>query len=203
MLIYGDYLLGHTAEAVEIETIDFGPLPGKPWAVDGTLGGSGKSRNLNPIGMEKGSKGIEPARFWRQLVREGEAHRRLPNSVGKPTVLQRTPSWSWSSYSVRSGDSCTRRCEAFAQEGYKVGVLRPVTLWPFPREALVVAARGTKRVVVLEQNAGQMIDDVQLSLLGSAPITAIGGMSTDGSGFGVGPILDQRFASQHRARDAS
>jgi hypothetical protein len=45
-------------------------------------------------------------------------------------------------------------------------------------------------VAVLEQNAGQMIDDVRLSVLGEAPVVGIGGISSDEAGFGVGPILD-------------
>jgi hypothetical protein len=45
-------------------------------------------------------------------------------------------------------------------------------------------------VAVLEQNAGQMIDDVRLALLGSVPVVPIGGISSDAAGFGVGPLLD-------------
>ncbi len=67
VVIYGDYLIAHTAEAVEIERIDFGPLPEKDWAIDGSLGGTKHSRNLNPIGMTKGSKGIDPNAFWQAL----------------------------------------------------------------------------------------------------------------------------------------
>ena len=44
------------------------------------------------------------------------------------------------------------------------------------------------RVAVLEQNAGQMIDDVRLALLGAVPVEAIGGISSDEAGFGVGDI---------------
>ena len=58
--VYGDYLLAHTAEAVDVAAREFPRLPPKDWAVDGTLGGSGRSRNVNPIGMVKGTKGIEP-----------------------------------------------------------------------------------------------------------------------------------------------
>jgi 2-oxoglutarate ferredoxin oxidoreductase subunit alpha len=45
-------------------------------------------------------------------------------------------------------------------------------------------------VACLEQNAGQMIDDVRLAVLGAAPVTSIGGISTDEAGFGIGPLLD-------------
>jgi 2-oxoglutarate ferredoxin oxidoreductase subunit alpha len=42
VLIYGDYLLAHTTESVEIAAEAFAPLPAKEWAVDGSLGGSGR-----------------------------------------------------------------------------------------------------------------------------------------------------------------
>ncbi|MGI9592302.1 MAG: hypothetical protein ACR2P8_13095, partial [Myxococcota bacterium] len=75
-------------------------------------------------------------------------------------------------------------------EGRRVGLFRPVTLWPFPARALASAAAGARRVAVLEQNAGQMIDDVRLALEGAVPVEAIGGISTDPAGFGIGPLLD-------------
>ena len=43
---------------------------------------------------------------------------------------------------------------------------------------------------MLEQNAGQMIDDVRLAVLGRVPVAGIGGISTDPSGFGIGSLLD-------------
>ena len=52
------------------------------------------------------------------------------------------------------------------------------------------AAERAKAVAVFELNAGQMIEDVQLAVLGRAPVVAIGGISHDHSGFGVGPILN-------------
>ena len=56
--------------------------------------------------------------------------------------------------------------------------------------ALAQAAEGTARVAVLEQNAGQMIDDVRLAILGRASVVPIGGISSDEAGFGIGPIYD-------------
>ena len=74
--------------------------------------------------------------------------------------------------------------------GVRVGYLRPVSLWPFPYEAVAAAAKGARCIAVFEQNAGQMIDDVRLSVLGAAPVVPIGGISTDAAGFGIGPLLD-------------
>jgi 2-oxoglutarate ferredoxin oxidoreductase subunit alpha len=72
----------------------------------------------------------------------------------------------------------------------KVGWVRPISLWPFPTEAVIAAAGRVRAVAVFEQNAGQMIDDVRLAVLGRVPVVAIGGISHDQSGFGVGPALE-------------
>jgi 2-oxoglutarate ferredoxin oxidoreductase subunit alpha len=62
VLVYGDYLLAHIQEAVDIEPLTFDALPVKDWAVDGSLGGSGQSRLVSPLGFAKAgqpSPGIE------------------------------------------------------------------------------------------------------------------------------------------------
>jgi 2-oxoglutarate ferredoxin oxidoreductase subunit alpha len=74
-------------------------------------------------------------------------------------------------------------------EGHRVGYVRPITLWPFPVHAVRAATGRASTVAVFEINAGQMIDDVRLAVLGRAPVHAIGGISHDHSGFGVGPAL--------------
>jgi hypothetical protein len=68
------------------------------------------------------------------------------------------------------------------------------------------AARGANVVATFELCAGQMIDDVRLGVLGRAPVVPIGGISTDGSGFGVGPLLDTeiirtRILAVHRGEE--
>jgi len=56
-------------------------------------------------------------------------------------------------------------------EGLKVGMLRPITLWPFPSEKLKSLARDTKQFLVFEMNMGQMLEDVQLALEGEGEIS--------------------------------
>ena len=76
------------------------------------------------------------------------------------------------------------------EAGRRVGFFRPITLWPFPAEALAAATRDSAQVAVFEVNGGQMIDDVRLAVQGRLPVSGIGGISTDTSGFGVGSLLD-------------
>jgi 2-oxoglutarate ferredoxin oxidoreductase subunit alpha len=57
-------------------------------------------------------------------------------------------------------------------------------------DAIAAAARRAQAVAVYENNAGQMLDDVRLAVLGDAPVAFIGGLSLDASGFGIAPDLD-------------
>lgn len=61
------------------------------------------------------------------------------------------------------------------KEGKSVGLIRPITLWPFPYEAIQKAVHNNvKKVLTLELSLGQMIEDVRLSLEGKVPIEFIG-----------------------------
>ena len=61
-------------------------------------------------------------------------------------------------------------------EGVKVGLLRPITLWPFPSKAISEVAEGKKGILVTEMNAGQMIQDVRLAINGALPVEHFGRM---------------------------
>ena len=59
-------------------------------------------------------------------------------------------------------------------EGIKVGLLRPITLWPVPSKAIAEIAKGKKGVLVVEINAGQMVQDVRLAVNGAVPVEQFG-----------------------------
>ncbi len=59
-------------------------------------------------------------------------------------------------------------------EGIKVGLFRPITLWPFPSKEIAAAAKGKKCILVSEINAGQMIQDVKLAVNGALPVEHFG-----------------------------
>jgi len=66
-----------------------------------------------------------------------------------------------------------RICETVVREarkkGIKAGLLRPVTLWPFPDKRINELAGQVKGILVAEMNAGQMVEDVRLAALGQCP----------------------------------
>ena len=56
-------------------------------------------------------------------------------------------------------------------EGIKVGLIRPITLWPFPKKAMAEAAEKVKGFISVELNMGQMIEDVRLATECKRPVT--------------------------------
>ncbi|MBE7016217.1 MAG: 3-methyl-2-oxobutanoate dehydrogenase subunit VorB [Ruminococcaceae bacterium] len=65
------------------------------------------------------------------------------------------------------------------KQGIKVGMIRPITLWPFPKKPLLAAADKVKRFISVELSMGQMIDDIKLATECKKPIdlcTRVGGM---------------------------
>jgi 2-oxoglutarate ferredoxin oxidoreductase subunit alpha len=75
-------------------------------------------------------------------------------------------------------------------DGLPVGFIRPITLFPFPTQVIRDAAAHVDAFAVYENNRGQMVEDVQLAVLGRADVSSIGGLSMDSSGFGIAPDLD-------------
>ena len=70
---------------------------------------------------------------------------------------------------------CSASVEMARAEGLKVGLLRPITLYPFPKKPLAeLAARGVKGFLSAELNAGQMVEDVRLAVNGAAPVEHFG-----------------------------
>ena len=60
------------------------------------------------------------------------------------------------------------------KEGIKAGVIRPVTLWPFPRQPIDEAADRAQRFLVAELSHGQMVEDVRLVVNGRRPVAFYG-----------------------------
>ncbi|MPN16224.1 hypothetical protein SDC9_163562 [bioreactor metagenome] len=64
--------------------------------------------------------------------------------------------------------------EIAREEGIKVGILRPITLWPFPTKAIAAYADKVKGMLSLELNAGQMVEDIRLAVNGRVKVEHFG-----------------------------
>ena len=69
---------------------------------------------------------------------------------------------------------CKSAINTLREQGVRAGLFRPITLWPFPTQALRETVGAARHVLVVEMNAGQMIEDVRLALGDRAPIDFYG-----------------------------
>ena len=73
--------------------------------------------------------------------------------------------------------------------GLKLGLIRPITLWPFPTKAISEAAKTAKAFLAVEMSMGQMVDDVKLAVQCSVPVHFYG--RTGGMIPTPGEVLEQ------------
>jgi 2-oxoglutarate ferredoxin oxidoreductase subunit alpha len=182
--VLGDFVLGHTSEAIEFRPRDESDLPPKTWAATGAKGR--RSHNVTPLGssqklsLDPSSHYVEiAAKYPKITATETRCEEGLLDDADMAIVAFGSPA-RFVKYAVRV---CRER-------GMRVGWVRPISLWPFPSAAVAAAAARVRSLAVFELNAGQMIDDVRLAVLGRVPVHFIGGISHDHSGFGVGPALE-------------
>ena len=187
---HGRLLPGAHPRAVGVAPIDLGPPPSSEWALTGKSGGSGRAKLVSFLGSvkQRDDVGYDLAVHYQACAEHTAAMLRdvppqieegLVDDADVVVVAFGTPA-AYVRAAVRS----------LREEGHKVGWLRPVTLVPFPFDAVAAVGRRSRAVAVYENNTGQMIDDVRLAVLGVAPVEFIGGLSLDPSGFGIAPDLD-------------
>ncbi len=137
-----------------------------PWAADGRKGG--RKRNVI-TSLELESAKMEVINHQLQdRYREIEKAETRWEEIGVED----------SDYLLVAFGSVARICdkarELAAEQGIKAGIIRPITLWPFPTEAIRKAAQGKKGILVVELNAGQMIEDVRLAVHDALPVEHFG-----------------------------
>lgn len=191
VILYGDYLIADTHMSVDIRRREYGPLPAKDWAVTGKTGGTGDPGEHRVLAVRGGwGRPSTPNEHW-PLVAEKFRHiahteaRHESRYVDDAEYL--VVSWGTSSAFV------DYVVDELRSDGIRVGSFRPVTIWPFPEDALHEAARGCKRVFTFEINAGQMTDDVRLSVGRDMKVEPLGGVSIDVSTMRQGPVLDATY----------
>ncbi len=139
-----------------------------PWAADGRK--DGRKRNV-VTSLELESSKMEVINHQLQArYREIEKNETRWEEIGVEDA----------DYLIVAFGSIARICdkarEIAAEKGIKIGIVRPITLWPFPGEAINRAAEGKKGVLVVELNAGQMIEDVRLAVHDRLPVEHFGRM---------------------------
>jgi 2-oxoglutarate/2-oxoacid ferredoxin oxidoreductase subunit alpha len=170
VMVLSDGLLGQIMEAVEF-TFDIDPasLPHKDWAADGRLNREKhliNSLDLDLDGLEHHNEKLQ-ARY-RTIEEKETLCEEYHTDDAKICIV---------AYGTTARIAKTA-VEILREDGYKVGLVRPITLWPFPVENLKKAVKNpiTESFYVFELNAGQMLEDVQLVVNGQKPIRFFGRM---------------------------
>jgi 2-oxoglutarate ferredoxin oxidoreductase subunit alpha len=188
VILYGDPLLAQTQVGVRIEAIDYGPLPDRAWVLDGSMSGTGRSRQVWTWAVgKKNNPGPGPDQHWQRIaakfdelgetLQESESNRIEDAEI---VVVAFGTAALFASHVI----------DELRDEGVRIGLFRPIALWPFPGRALKEATRNARLVLVFELNAGQMLDDVRQWVFDRDTVTFIGGVSIGSSGLGFGALLD-------------
>ncbi|MFQ5824801.1 MAG: 3-methyl-2-oxobutanoate dehydrogenase subunit VorB [bacterium] len=166
MVVLADGFVGQMMEPVELpEPIT--KLPVKPWAIDGTAKTSGNlftSIYMDPTELEEHNRKLQEKykRIEAAEVRYEEFHTKDAEVI-------------MMGYGIVSRILQTVVEEARSQ-GLSVGLLRPITLWPFPKQKIQELSKTAKLFFVSELSNGQMVDDVRLALEGKRPTKFYGRM---------------------------
>ena len=169
-MILADGTIGQMMEPISFEDAEI-EVYEKPWALTGT-NGERKHNIVNSLYLKPDE--LEVKNFERyeryKIVEENEP--------------------MWEEYMMEDAEICVvafgiasrvakNAIVAARKEGIKVGLIRPITLWPFPKKAIEAAADKVKGFISVELNMGQMIEDVRLYSQCKRPVglcNRVGGM---------------------------
>ncbi|MBE7050469.1 MAG: 3-methyl-2-oxobutanoate dehydrogenase subunit VorB [Ruminococcaceae bacterium] len=168
VMIMGDGMLGQMMEPVEFKDTDVSDLPEKEWATSGT-GMKRKKNIINSLFIEASE--LEDLVLERQKRYDEIAK----NEVRYEAVDVEDADIILVAYGTTARIAKTAMAKA-KEKGYKVGIIRPITLWPFPFEAFEKAlSKNTKKTfLAVEMSMGQMVEDVRLAVNGRANVEFFG-----------------------------
>ena len=160
VIVLTDGFTGQTMEPLELEDREL-EQPEKPWAVKGTPETRKNllcSMFLEPNDLEAHQRKMQ-AKY--EQARQEEPRYEAYQAEDAELLLVGYGIVSRILHSV---------VEEARREGLRVGLFRPLTLWPFPAQALRNAAARVQKVLVFELSHGQMVEDVRLALNGKVPV---------------------------------
>lgn len=167
-MVMGDGMLGQMMEPVEFKERPAKKLPEKDWAANG-LNGRKEHNIINSLFLEPETleKHNEKLQAKYKTIEENEVRYEMFNCEGETDLIL-------VAYGTTSR-ICKNVIKMAAKEGIKVGLIRPITLWPFPFEAFEKTVGNTKHgYLSVEMSCGQMVEDVRLASNGRKPVDFYG-----------------------------
>ena len=166
VVVLGDGMIGQMMESVEFKEPVKREIPPKDWAL-AEHAAEGDKKLINslyivPEDMEPHIKKI----FQRyEVIKQKEVRYEKFNCEGADIVAV---AYGTVSRIVRNA------IKKLEDDGIKLGLIRPITLWPFPFEAFETISPETKAFLSVEMSMGQMIDDVKIASAGRLPVEFYG-----------------------------
>jgi pyruvate/2-oxoacid:ferredoxin oxidoreductase alpha subunit len=163
-IVLTDGFVGQMMEPLDLEYREI-IAPEKPWAVKGTAGT--RKNMVSSIFLESDDLEEHQRRMEAKYIRAQQTETRWEEYHTDDAELI-VVGYGIISRVLRSAVDEARK------QGIKVGLFRPITLWPFPSTQIAAAALRAEKVLVVELSNGQMVDDVRLALEGKRPIEFYG-----------------------------
>lgn len=161
VMVLADGILGQMMEPVRLEAKPRRKLPPKDWALTGAKGR--KQNIVRSLWLPEGSLEAHNNKLQARYreIQEQEVLCETYRMEGAEIV---TVAYGVAARIVRATVDRAR------EEGIPVGLIRPITLWPFPSEQISRAAETFPVFLTVEMSAGQMVEDVKLAVAGKAPV---------------------------------
>ena len=165
-LMLADGMLGQMMEPVIFPETDIKELPEKPWATNG----HGGKRTHNVVN----SLYIEPSVLEKTVVERYKKYELIQQTEAREEeYLTEDADYVIVAYGATSriAKSAVNKLRA---QGIKAGLIRPITVWPFPTKAINKACSSAKAFLSVEMSMGQMVEDVKLVVNGRKPVEFYG-----------------------------
>ncbi|MFH1625611.1 MAG: transketolase C-terminal domain-containing protein [Pseudomonadota bacterium] len=162
VMVLTDFILGRMSEFIELKSLHFEPLPKKDWALRGKARKNGRS-NSHFTALVFGNI----PDFFRsqqdkfQKITESEMRFEAYKTEDADLLIA-----SYGSLARISKGAVNMARD----EGFRVGLFRPITLRPFPKEPLLQKASKAKKVLVVEDSPGEFVEDVEAAVQGRVPV---------------------------------
>lgn len=165
VILLADGLLGQMMEPVEIGAYPYPEVPNTDWALTGANSREPRAiYSLVPdeeILLTKVNKLFEKYKLIEEQAVESEEYK----CEDADLIVACFGSMS------RNVKSAINECR---KKGLKVGMIRPITLYPFPTKKIQELAQKTKKFLIVEMNMGQMLNDIKLAVNGTVPVEFFG-----------------------------
>ncbi len=166
VMLVGDGMIGQMMEPIEFKDAPKMELPHKDWATVGT-DGKRKPNVINSLFLDPESLEDHNIHLTKKYaaMKENEVLYEAFNVENAQVVCV---AYGTTSRIVRNA------ILALKEEGIEVGMIRPITLWPFPEKAFQDLPSSVTALLSVEMSMGQMIDDIKIAIAGKLPVDFYG-----------------------------